>query len=160
MSNYLTLVITASFFCTLVSSLLNEKGAGKTAKAVINIVMLCVIIMPIIKSLSSFSNNLAIPVIKDNNAHIIDNKEDDTRLYREWLAKTTASQLSENIQSSVKEGTGFDVRVECPWHFEGNNVVFDKIKIYTASDKRYFESIINYVKLHFSLDSECLREVE
>lgn len=160
MANYLTLVITASFFCTLISSLLQDKGAGKTAKAVINVVMLCIIILPVIKSLSSFSNNLAIPVIKDDSAHIIDNKEDDTRLYREWLAKTTATQLSENIESSIKEGTGLDVRVECPWHFEGDNVVFDKIKIYTASEKRYFESIVNYVKLHYSLDSECFREVE
>lgn len=160
MADYLTMVVTAAFFCSLISSLVSDRGAGKTAKAVINIVMLSVIILPIVNALATFSSNLAIPVINEGYSHSIDNKEDDITVYREWLARVTASQLSEEIQTSVKDGTGITVRVECPWHFEGENVVFDKIRMYTASEERYFENIINYVKLHFSLDSECFKEVE
>ncbi len=160
MANYLTLVITASFFCTLISALMNEKGAGKTAKVIVNLVMLAVIILPVINGLTTFSNNISLPVINDISSHNIDNKEDDIRVYREWLAKTTALELSNEIGESVHYGTGIKVRVECPWHFEGDNVVFDKIKIYTASDERYYENIENYVKLHFSLDGECFKEVE
>jgi hypothetical protein len=43
MAEYLTTVVTVSFFCTLISSLMAEKGAGKTAKTVINVVMLSVV---------------------------------------------------------------------------------------------------------------------
>ncbi len=160
MTNYLTLVITASFFCTLISALMSEKGAGKTAKVVVNLVMLAVVILPVINGLKTFSNNISLPVINDISSHNIDNEEDDVRVYREWLAKTTALKLSDEIEESVLHGTGIKVRVECPWHFEGDSVVFDKLKIFTASDKRYHENIENYVKLHFSLDGECLKEVE
>lgn len=160
MADYLTLVVTVSFFCTLVTSLLSEKSSGKTAKAVINVVMLAVVIMPIINAVATFSGNTAVPVIKEESVHSIDNTEDGIRSYREWLAKVTASKLSQEIEDSVRDGMGITVRVECPWHFEGDNVVFDKLIIYTASEKRYYEKITNYVKLHFSLDSACTREVE
>lgn len=160
MANYLTSVITASFVCAVVSSLLKDNGTGKTAKAVVNIVMLSVMIIPIINGISNFSHDLAIPVINDEYRHSIDNKENEIILYRQWLARVTASELSDEIEKSVKSGTGITVRVECPWHTEGENVVFDKIKIYTASEKRYYERIVNYVKLHFSLECECQEEVE
>lgn len=160
MADYLTLVVTVSFLCTLVSSLLREKGSGKTAKAVISVIMLSVVILPIITAISNFSTNVSVPVINDEYSHSIDNKEDGITEYRRWLAKVTASQLSDEVEASVKNGMGITVRVECPWHFEGENVVFDKLKIYTACEERYFEKIVNYVKLHFSLDSVCTREVE
>ena len=160
MANYLTMVVTASFFCTLISSLLGERGVSKTAGAVVNIVMLAVVIIPILGAVKNFYSELAIPVINEEYRHSIDNKENETLLYREWLARVTAIGLSEEIEASVKSGTGISVRVECPWHTEGENVVFDKIRIYTSSEERYYESIERYVKLHFSLDCECFEEVE
>lgn len=160
MGNYLTLVVTASFFCALISSLLNDKGAGKTAKVIVNITMLTVVVIPVISGIKGFKENLAIPVINEEYQHNIDNEESEKLLYRRWLAKTTASKVSEEIEKSVKSGTGITVRVECPWHIEGEDVVFDKIMIYTKSEKRYFQSIVNYVKLHFSFDCECFEEVE
>lgn len=159
MSEYLIIVVSASFFCAIVSALLGDRGVGKTSKTVISLVMLTIVILPVINSLITFSNNLAIPVINSYSEHINVNEDDELRGYREWLAKTTASELAAEIEKSIKNGMGFTVRVECPWHFSGNDVVFDKIQIYAASDERYFDKIKNYVKLHFSLDSECIKEV-
>lgn len=160
MADYLVLIVTASFFCAVISSLLNDKGAGRTAKAIVKIAMLAIVVTPIISTVTNLSENLALPVINDEYRHNIDNKENEKLLYREWLAKVTASRVSKEIETSVKNGIGIDVRVECPWHAEGEDVVFDKIRIYTKSDKRNFLSIVNYVKLHFSFDCECFEEVE
>lgn len=160
MAEYLTLVVTVSFFCALVSAVMGEKGSGKTARAVINVIMLAVVVLPIVNAVANFSSNISVPVINEGYSHSIDNKKDDVTVYREWLAKVTATQLSEEIERSVKDGIGITVRVECPWHFEGENVVFDRLRIYTASEERYFEKIESYVKLHFSLDGTCTREVE
>ncbi len=159
MADYLTLILTASFFASVISTLVKDKGAGKSARVVISLIMLSVIILPIVNGLKNFSSNIEIPVINENYSHIIDNKDNEMKIYREWLAKTTATQLSSDMELSIKNGIGIEVRVECPWHFEGENVVFDKVKIYTATDERYYEKIINYVKLHYSLDSECFEEV-
>lgn len=160
MASFLTQIVVASFFCAIINALASEKGSGKTVKTVTSLVMLCLVIFPMVKSIISFYDKFDIPVINDRDEHINYSREDDTLLYREWLAKTTANELSETIKVSVKEGTGLSVRVECPWHFEGENVVFDKIKVYTSASKSYYESITNYVKLHFSLDCECYKEVE
>lgn len=160
MADYLSFVIIASFFCTVVSALLNENGIGKTAKAVINIVMLVIVISPFLRGLCVFSDFVNVAVINSEQHHIIDSEEDDVKKYREWLANVTAKELSKEISESVRNGIGITVRVQCPWHFEAENVVFDKIRIYTSSQPRYYDSIENYVKLHFSLDSECIKEVE
>ncbi len=157
MGEYLTLIVSVSLFSALINAFLGEKGVGKTARAVVSVVILLVVTLPIIKSLVSFSNNIAIPVIKEEDSHIIDIKE-DTVLHKEWLAKVTAQEVSEEITKAVKKYTGFDVRVECNWHIEEDNVVFDILRVYTTSDERYHEKIKNCIKLHYSLDSVCIKE--
>ncbi|MBE6650912.1 MAG: hypothetical protein E7613_06325 [Ruminococcaceae bacterium] len=159
MSEYLIGVVTASLICTVIGSFVSDKGSGKTAKAVISIIMTAIIIIPITSSLENISENLAFPVINERNAHI-DNTEDDIREYRGWLAGITATEMSKSIQGAIKENLGIDVRVVCPWHFEGDDVVFEKLKIYTGANERYFEKIETYVKLHYSFDCQCIKEVE
>ena len=159
MSDYLINVLTASFICTVISSFMGEKGSAKTAKAVMGVIMAAIIIMPIINSLKNISENVAIPVINEKHSHI-DSTEDDIREYRGWLAEITADEMSESIENTVKNGVGIDVRVVCPWHFEGNDVVFEKLKIYTSANEKYFGKIETYVKLHYSFDCECIKEVE
>ena len=159
MSDYLISVLTASFICTVISSFMSDTGSAKTAKAVMSVIMAAIIIMPIISSLKNISENIAVPVINEKYSHI-DDTEDDVREYRRWLAEITAAEMSESIESTVKSGVGIDVRVVCPWHFEGNDVVFEKLKIYTSANERYFEKIETYVKLHYSFDCECIKEVE
>lgn len=160
MSGYLVTVITAAFFCSLINSLLTEKGAGKTAKSIVAIVMVMVTVLPILKFIVSFSKEISLPVINDYESHIIDSEDEDIRLYRKWLAETTAKELEKEIESSLKSGTGLTVRAECPWSFNGNDVVFDVVKLYTDADERYYKKIENYVKLHFSLESKCQKEVK
>lgn len=159
MSDYLISVLTASFICAVISSFIGEKGSAGTAKAVMSVIMAAIIIMPIINSIKNISENVAIPVINEKYSHI-DDTEDDIKEYRRWLAGITAEEMSESIETTVKSGVGIDVRVVCPWHFEGNDVVFEKLKIYTSANERYFEKIETYVKLHYSFDCECIREVE
>ena len=156
MAEYLTLIITLSLFCGIINIFFDEKGVGKTSRTVVNLVMLSCIVIPIIKTLVFFQDNVAIPVINENNLHINEVEESDTATYRKWLAKITAEDVAREIENSVKKYTGFEVRVECPWHVEEENVVFEKIKIYTSSDKRYHEKIENTVKLHYHLDAECI----
>lgn len=156
MGDYLTLIVSVSLFSALINALLGEKGVGKTARSVVSVVILLVVTLPIIKSLVSFGNNIAIPVIKEEESHIIDTEETDT--HKEWLAKVTAEEVSQEITTAVKTYTGFTVRVECPWHIEEGNVVFDVIRVYTNSDERYHEKIRNCIKLHYALDSVCIKE--
>ena len=59
MSGYLVTVITAAFFCSLINSLLTEKGAGKTAKSIVAIVMVMVTVLPILKFIVSFSKEIS-----------------------------------------------------------------------------------------------------
>ena len=156
MAEYLTLIITVSLFCGIINIFFDEKGVGKTSRTVVNLVMLSCIVIPIMKTLVFFQYNVAVPVINENNAHINEIDESDTVAYRKWLARITADEVAKEIESSVKKYTGFEVTAECPWHMEGEDVVFDTIKIYTSSDKRYHEKIINSVKLHYYLDAECI----
>ncbi len=153
MVEYLTLVVTASFFSTLIIELLGEKGSGKLAKVTVRLVMLAIVIFPITNALINFSGEIAIPVINNETLHNIDSEDADIKLYRQWLADTTAKELSNEIQASVKEGLGLDISVRCTWHFVGNDVVFDKIKVYTDADGAQFDKIQSYIKLHFSLES-------
>lgn len=136
---------------------MGETKTAKCTKTVISVVMLSCIILPIINVLVFFKDNYTIPVINQNESHIIDNKEDDVILYRQWLAKVTADEVAKEIAQSVKKYTGIEVEIECPWHLEGENVVFDILTVYTSCDERYFDKIKNTIKLHYKLDSKCVK---
>ncbi|MBE6701399.1 MAG: hypothetical protein E7582_05885 [Ruminococcaceae bacterium] len=157
MADYLIFILSVSFFYTLTNTLLGEKGASKTARALLKIIVIALIISPIIKSLYTFTTNMAIPVIKQENEHIIDNEE-DKKMWRSWVAKVSADELTRELTESIKNNMGYDVRVLCPWHFENEDVVFDKIEVYAKCDKRHFKNIENYVKIHYSLD--CIVQEE
>lgn len=159
MYGYLTAVITTAFFCALINAILPQKGVGRLARSVVAIVMVTVTVFPIVRAVITFSEEMAIPVINEKSTHINDSEE-DLKTHRKWLAETAAESLCEEIARSVKDGTGLTVRVECPWHFSGNDVVFDEILLYTDADKRYYDRIENYVKLHFSLECECQKEIK
>ena len=157
MGEYLSLIVSVSLFSALINAFLGEKGVGKTVRFVVSTVILLVVTMPIIKSLVTLNDNIAFPVIKEEYSHNIDNKEDE-KLHKEWLAEITAKEVSEELEEAVKTYTGFDVRIECPWHIEDGNVVFEIIRVYTNADERYHEKIKNTIKLHYALDSVCVKE--
>lgn len=156
MAEYLSLIITVALFSGILNAFIDEKGVGKVSRTVTSIVLLACIIIPIMKTLTFFRDNLSLPVIKEESAHINDIKESDTLLYRKWLAKVTAEDVSAEIKNCVKKYTGLDVEVECPWQVVEDSVVFGTIKVYTESDARYYEKIKNCIKLHYSLDAECI----
>lgn len=157
MAEYLSVIITVSLFSAIIKVFLNEKGTSKSVNTVISVVVLACIIVPIINVLLFFKDNYAVPVINDSDSHIIDNKEEDIMLYRKWLAEATADEVSFEIEEAVKKYTGIDVEIECPWHFEGENVIFDVLLVYTNCDVRYYEKIKNTIKLHYKLDSKCIK---
>ena len=101
MSEYLSVIITVSLFTAIINVFLGERGISKSARTVTSVVMLACVIIPIIKTLGFFKDNIAIPVINENTQHMID-KEDDKEIYRQWLAKATAAEISEEIRLSVK----------------------------------------------------------
>lgn len=157
MGEYLTLIVSISLFSALINVFLGEKGVSKTSRFVVSTVILLVVTIPIIKSLVAINNNIAFPVIKEEYSHNIDNKEDG-ELHKAWLAKVTAEEVSKEIREAVKTYTGFETRIECPWRIEEGNVVFDIIRVYTNADERYHEKIRNTIKLHYALDSVCIKE--
>lgn len=156
MADQIVLIVTVALFSSLIKALLGDKGVGKTANTVISAVLLFCVISSVMKGIVYFGENIAIPVINENEYHINENKEDMT-LYREWLAKETALEISEEIEGAVKKYTGITVEVEVPWHLEGDNVIFDILKVYTDCDERYYEKIKNTVKIHYQLDAECIK---
>lgn len=157
MADYLSVILIVSLFSAIINALLYEKGASKATRSVISIVMLFSVVLPIIKTFSFFEDNVSIPVINDSASHINVSK-DDNLIYREWLADATAEEISEEISKSIKKYANIDARVECPWHLEEEGVVFDVIKVYVSCDERYYEKIKRIIKLHYQLDSECIRE--
>ena len=156
MSEYLGVIITISLFTAIINVFLGEKGISKSARTVTSIIMLACVIIPVIKTLVFFKNNIAIPVIKENTEHMID-KEEDEDVYRQWLARSTAEEISKEISLSVKKYTGIDVEVECPWRLEGESIVFEVLRVYAKCDERYFDKIKNTIKLHYQLDAECIK---
>lgn len=156
MSEYLSVIIVVSLFTAIINVFLGERGVSKNARTITSVVMLACVIIPIIKTIVLFRDNLAIPVINENSQHMID-KEDDKVVYRQWLAKTTADEISKEIAASVKKYTGIEVEVECPWHLEGESIIFDVLRVYTKCDQRYYNKIKNTIKLYYQLDSECIK---
>lgn len=151
MTKYLTIVIVFTFISSVVSVLITNKGVGKTAKSVINIIVLVVIIFPIINFVKSFNENFALPVINYDYSHNIDNT--DSLEYKKWLAKSTSKDLKKEIEESLLNNLKVESVVECPWRIEDENVIFEVIQIYT--EKKNFDIVKRYVKLHYSLESEC-----
>ena len=153
MTNYLTLVIVFTFICSVLSALITNKGVGKTAKSVISVIVLIVVISPILKFVRGFTQNFAEPVINFDYTHNIDNGNSDNLDHKKWLAKTTSDKLKKEIEESLLVNLKVEARVECPWKIEDENVIFDVIQIYT--EKKNFDIVKRYVKLHYSLESEC-----
>ncbi len=157
MAEQLTLIVTVALFASLIKSILGEKGIGKTVNVVISVILLFCVASSVIKAVVYFGQNIAVPVINDESAHILDNEE-DRATYRQWLARVTADEISSEVEESVKKHTGFEVEVECPWHLEGDDVVFDVLRVYTDASERYYSKIKNTIKLYYQLDSECVKK--
>lgn len=157
MAEQLTLIITVALFASLIKSLLGEKRIGKTANVVISVILLFCVASSVIKAVVYLGENIAVPVINDDSTHILD-KEEDMATYRQWLASITADEISNEVEETVKKYTGLDVEVECPWHLEGDDVVFDVLRVYTDSNERYYSKIKNTIKLYYQLDSECVKK--
>ncbi len=151
MTKYLTFVIVFTFVCSILSTLITNKGVGKTAKSVIGVIVLIAVISPIINFIRGFTENFAEPVINFDYSHSIDSEE--ILEHKKWLAKTTSEKLKSDIEESLLTNLKIKAIVECPFEIEGENVIFDVIQIYT--EKKNFDIVKRHVKLHYSLESEC-----
>ena len=56
MAEYLTLIITVALFGGILNAFFDEKGVGKTARTVVNIIMLSCIVIPVMKTLVFFQD--------------------------------------------------------------------------------------------------------
>ncbi len=157
MAEQLTLIVTVALFASLIKSILGDRGIGKTVNAVISVILIFCVASSVIKAVVYFGENIAVPVINEESAHILD-KEEDRATYRQWLARVTANEISNEVEECINKHTGFEVEVECPWHLEGDDVVFDVLRVYTDVNERYYSKIKNTIKLYYQLDSECVKK--
>lgn len=151
MKEYVLMIISISLICGVVKIL-----SPKTTELsfAIKIVILCVLISPVVKFSADSLIGEDFFVINENGEHIITNEDADL-VWREFMAKTTAEKLESELETKIFDAYKIKVLVKVPWYIDEKNVVFSVIEIVADCDERKCESIKNWVKLNYSLDSVC-----
>ena len=151
MKEYVLMIIGVSVICGVVKIL--SKNNSELSFA-LKIVLICIIVAPLTKlTADSFANDNFF-VINENDEHTITNEDADV-LWRRFLAKTTAEKLSRELEEKIYDAYKIKADVSAPWHLDGENVVFSSIEIIADCDERKCESIENWVRLNYSLESVC-----
>ena len=65
MAEYLSVIVTLSLFSAIINAFLSDKGASKTVKSVISLILVTATIIPIVKNLALFKDNYSLPVINE-----------------------------------------------------------------------------------------------
>ncbi len=156
MKGYVILVVTVSLACAFIKALIPKGKVFSQVVFVIELVMLSAILSPLFKWTGKLDFSSKDFDINQESQHTINN-EDADRIYRRWFADTTADKLSKEIENKILESMGFECKVTVPWREEDGNVVFDILEIRADCSEDKCEKIEDFVSLHYSLSSRCIK---
>lgn len=152
MSEYVLLIVSVSVIGAFIRVL---SPNSQNVMLAVRLVLICAILTPIIKLARVNDINENLFVINEELQHSITNEDADVN-WRRWVAESTASKLSEDISSGLKDTYGIDARVVVPWREEGDGIVFEVIRVYANVDDGKKEKIKTWINLHYSLKSVCI----
>lgn len=154
MKEYVYMILCVSLICGVFKLLFTSAKISAFIIFALRIVVLCVLLTPFLKFTGVELSASNFFVINEEREHSIVSEDPDT-VWKFWMAKTSAQNLSEKMENDIQNSFGVCAQVDVPFEESGGEMVFKKIMITADCDEDTCKKIEDFVSLRYSLKSEC-----